>query len=504
MYCVLNITYVTFDSFFQVIIEGKDHKVCKMAFGGLYGIKFGRIDRIGNAKRDRSAPPQDKRGTSQGSRSRQISEELVTQVVNHIGSFPVRVSHYTRNKSSKKYLSPELSVRKMHELYVEKYEPEAYASLKENVKVKFNITYEFYANIFNTKFNLSFGKPKSDVCHTCDKFKNQIESSEENVKQQLKQEHQLHLAKANKFYDDLKLICQAAKTDENVDVIVFDYQQNLPVPILPIGDIFYKRQLWVYNQCFYSGKTDRSSMYMYDETVGKKGANETISFLKHYIDNTIDPSVKILYIFTDNCVGQNKNLALVQFLSLLTTTGRFTKIIHRFPERGHSFLPCDRKFGLIEKEKRKITYLYLPEEWMSKVLQTSKTFKVINVLRPMIKDYKSYLAPFFKKNLKLFTVTKYKSFCYEGRSLTVSVHHNIDNNPTVFHYIKDNVKLPTIDWSNVQQLYGSKLPINPLKLKNLKELSEYIPAAYQGWYNTLEENDAEDSSTDPTEFDEEI
>lgn len=115
----------------------------------------------------------------------------------------------------------------MHgELYIETHKPEASERFKENYKVKFNITYELYANIFNTQFNLSFGKPKSDVCHTCDKFKNQFESSEENVKQVLKNQHELIWVKP---ITDLKLICQAAKTNENVNILVFDYQQNLLV-----------------------------------------------------------------------------------------------------------------------------------------------------------------------------------------------------------------------------------------------------------------------------------
>lgn len=143
---------------------------------------------------------------------------------------------------------------------------------------------------------------------------------------------------------------------------------------------------------------------------GKKGANETVSFLKHYVDSVINPSVKTLYIFTDNCVGQNKNMVVVQMLSALVATGRFNIIYHRFPERGHSFLPCDRKFALIEKEKRKVTYLYLPEEWYSKVARTSQTFLVVNVLPKMIRDFRSYFQPFFKKKHKKLYNHKIQNF----------------------------------------------------------------------------------------------
>lgn len=149
------------------------------------------------------------------------------------------MSHYTRKKSTKKYLSAELSVHKMHFIWKN-------MKLKlmrhGNTIKKIQIKYEFYLHIFNTKFNLSFGKPKSDVCNRCDIFKNQIEAAiDHEEKTKLNRNHSLHLTKANKFYSDLKHLTELAKTDEHMDVISFDYQQNLPVPMLPIGDIFLQK-----------------------------------------------------------------------------------------------------------------------------------------------------------------------------------------------------------------------------------------------------------------------
>ncbi|XP_030762230.1 uncharacterized protein LOC115887048 [Sitophilus oryzae] len=346
----------------------------------------------------------------------------------------------------------------MHQLYVERYEPKKYIQWKADKTTKFEINYEFYLHIFNSKFNLSFGKPKMDVCNTCDKFKNQIDVAENpEEKSRLNREHSLHLAKAQKFYDDLNQLSKKAKTDETVDVISFDYQQNLPVPVLPIVE-------------------------------GEKGANETVSFLKHYVDSVINPSVKTLYIFTDNCVGQNKNMVVVQMLSALVATGRFNIIYHRFPERGHSFLPCDRKFAL-EKEKRKVTYLYLPEEWYSKVARTSQTFLVVNILPKMIRDFRSYFQPFFKKTIKNFTITKYKTFKYEEKKITVSACHNIDTLNRTFIAFKPNADLIALKEWTVPQLYITKLPVNPKKLQNLRELLDFIPLAYHGFYVSLETQD---------------
>lgn len=130
-------------------------------------------------------------------------------------------------------------------------------------------------------------------------------------------------------------------------------------------------------------------MYMFDELDCKKGANETISFLDHYIKNFIPATVKKLYLFSDNCPGQQKNMSMVYYLSSLTISQRFEEIYHHFPERGHSFLPCDHQFALIGNKKKGKEYIFIPEQYFSLVENASKQFQVINVQQPMIKDFKS-------------------------------------------------------------------------------------------------------------------
>ena len=45
-------------------------------------------------------------------------------------------------------------------------------------------------------------------------------------------------------------------------------------------------------------------------------------------------------------------------------TGRFDTIDNKFPVPGHSFLPSDGNFGVIEQRKRKASHVYIPEEWV--------------------------------------------------------------------------------------------------------------------------------------------
>ncbi|CAG9769729.1 unnamed protein product [Ceutorhynchus assimilis] len=73
-----------------------------------------------------------------------------------------------------------------------------------------------------------------------------------------------------------------------------------------------------------------------------------------------------------------------------------TQVIHQYPEPGHSFLPCDRSFGLIEKEKRRIERVYVHAEWKELVRKTSKKFRVIDVTQDLIMDFTEHFEPMFK------------------------------------------------------------------------------------------------------------
>lgn len=59
-----------------------------------------------------------------------------------------------------------------------------------------------------------------------------------------------------------------------------------------------------------------------------------------------------LVVWSDNCVGQNKNKMLLFLWIYLVTKGYFQEINQKFLVSGHSFLSCDRDFAHIEKRKR--------------------------------------------------------------------------------------------------------------------------------------------------------
>lgn len=116
--------------------------------------------------------------------------------------------------------------------------------------------------------------------------------------------------------------------------------------------------------------------------------------------NLLSPNVKKIYLFSDNCSGQNKNNALFQYLYTVLKSKLYgiEQIIYMYPEPGHSFLPNDRCFGRIEKKRKRLEQVYLPETYHELVHNTSKKFEVIKVTQDIIFNFSDSLSSMFKKN----------------------------------------------------------------------------------------------------------
>ena len=96
---------------------------------------------------------------------------------------------------------------------------------------------------------------------------------------------QLHHRKAEHFYESLREHTSLAKEDPSVATSSFDFQRSLPSPVLPVEEIFYARQLWLYTFGVHDCAMNVGTMYVWDESTAKRGSNEVGSCLLHYITN---------------------------------------------------------------------------------------------------------------------------------------------------------------------------------------------------------------------------
>lgn len=464
-------------------------RVCRHAFGSIHGISRKRVDQIAQTFRSRDIAAQPSNKGKHKNRPNRKSQDILQNLTTHIKSFPRRESHYSRNKSRRFYLSPDLSIKKMHELYLELYEPECAG----NPEYKPKVPYDFYFRFFKENFNYSFGAPRSDTCKKCDVLHTKLKdmSLDESERKELELERQNHVVKADLFFKELKEKTALCKHNDEVEVLTFDFQQNLPLPKVPVGEAFYKRQLWTYNFCIHSGKTNKAHFYLYDETTARKSPNEVVSFLYHYITNILPQNVTILYLFSDNAAAQNKNSTMVQFLYLLVRTMSIKKVVHRFPEPGHSFLPCDRCFGVIEKFLRRKDYVFSPQQYADYIKQAAKQFIPILVKQNMILNFSTHFDGHFKKvilsaNKQRFQISKYRIFEYSKEHLnhirvSVSTGLPIFIEFQILRDLQSNIQMDV-----AIPVYSQPIPLKKVKYVDVMQLAtRFVPVDQITFYNRL-------------------
>ncbi|KAK3799413.1 hypothetical protein RRG08_056732, partial [Elysia crispata] len=90
-----------------------------------------------------------------------------------------------------------------------------------------------------------------------------------------KEERNQHHMQAEQVKAQLK----EDKRKSNTKVICFDLQRTLPTPVPTTGVVYYKRQLWTYNQGIHDEQNEKAYMCMWHERQGSRGPNEIGSCL---------------------------------------------------------------------------------------------------------------------------------------------------------------------------------------------------------------------------------
>lgn len=348
--------------------KGIDIPVCKEFFKKNFCVSDGRLTRALCRKEQGDTPSRDQRGKK--TPYNKTSDAKVEAVTNFIDKFPRYQSHYSRKKNPNLcYLAPTLNLSIMYNLY---------KSESDNPVSLF-----VFRDIFRKKFNLSFHAPVSDSCRRCDEYEQKLKSELcETVLTNLKFEKDLHLRKAESARAGMTFDAELGKLPENdVTVIAFDLMSTLPTPHLSTGVCYYKRQLWTYCLGIHNLSNNQAHMYVWHEAIASRGPQEIGSCLKHYIENYVKTSKLVMY--SDQCGGQNRNikLSLICNYVIQNKISNVKQIDHKFLVSGHSYLACDRDFGVIEKNKKNYNDIYIPGDWV-KVISSSRKhnpFKIVEM-----------------------------------------------------------------------------------------------------------------------------
>lgn len=481
-------------NFSYFVLKGSNRiSICKQAFISIHAISHWQVQRL-NTLLLAAKSPNDLRGRH-NNRPRTLCDEWTQKIKEHIQTFPVKVSHYS--SKTIRYLDASLNVKTMHSLFVEKY-PEL-----ENL-----VKYEFYLKFFNENFNLKFGRPQVDVCSECERHGTRLKdvNLNDNAKRVVAAELMVHKRRAKKFYNKIAEVQTLCTERPEVMGLAFDYMQNMPLPHIPVQEIFYFRQLWVFAFQIHNLKENTGHFYTYHEGQGQKGPNEVCTFLNDYIMKHIPTEITELHLFSDGCAGQNRNQTMVRFLLSLQATKRFNKIYHYFPIRGHSFLPCDRDFACAKRNFRKNDRIYIPEEYEDLILTSRKRqpFTVKQIRYTDVIDFKNWWTDYYKKtcstrgtgpNKETFAVSNYRQFLYESSNPGyVKTWEYIDGlNSHTFKLLKEHKNSPPLPNSKA---YKEPVPINEKKILDIKKVMTYTHGEVlefyyhiTSWKTTNAEND---------------
>jgi len=161
--------------------------------------------------------------------------------------------------------------------------------------------------------------------------------------------------------------------------------------------------------------------------------------------------------------------------------------------------PCDRCFGHIEKKRRKVERVYLPQEYEDLVKNTNSRFNIIQVTQDMIYNFNAYLSPLCKKvinnkNKTKFTVMAYRYFEYTDTGLFCSVSANGISKE---HYILEKSGQKLVLGEDIPKLYKEPIKIKKEKFDDVEQPAiKYVPKQHQWFYLNLKTEDKNTTAID--------
>ena len=450
-----------------------DLQVCKLVYLNTLGISNTRVDyALKKCKLGISSP--DKRGMHPSNRT---SLDQISNIREFLDKVAKYKSHYST--SQKQYFSPDLNKRKLYQKYKEHQQDSSRKCVSSPVFCKVLSAY-----------NVGFYLPKTDTCQQCDALAVQLKSLSGEEKILCQEKLNKHHERAEQARTKLREATLQSKEDKSVLTFTFDMQKVHSLPHMQTSVVYYKRQLSVFNLGINTCSTNQGHMAMWTENEGKRGANDVCSALSAYLNSIDTQDVKKIYSFSDTCGGQNRNKTLLSFCMWVCDYFKIDEWEHIYLESGHSYLPNDRDFSVIEKHlKSSRCPIYSKNGWFDLVLNSSlKTpFKVIDMrdkfyqfdqlakCRSFNKSKTNDANPFNFLKLKAFTVKKQSD---------IVRYRTQDSGNQVFElrYPMENPSPQLIKCEYDQ------LKISKDKFEDLLSLLKYIPPAEHSFYQNLAHN----------------
>lgn len=294
-----------------------------------------------------------------------------------------------------------------------------------------------------------FIDPRSDLCVVCEDFKKELNRTAASLDEQkearqakvyeaalahlrlAQQERTFYRARtklAKRHHDELaaERRRQSSRVKANSKRMTahysWDFAQQLHYPFesQQVGPIYFKtpRRAQLFGVC--NEAVPRQINYLIDEgDFPGKTSNTVISLLHHFFDH-YGHGETTAYLTADNCVAQNKNNAMIQYLMYRVLTGLHDRIELSFLVVGHTKFSPDGYFGLIRKRYRH-SNVYTYDDLVETINQSSPSghnrcqrYASQRSGKPQIayRDWSTWLKEYFKD---IPGIARYRHFRIDHR-----------------------------------------------------------------------------------------
>lgn len=183
---------------------------------------------------------------------------------------------------------------------------------------------------------------------------------------------------------------------------------------------------------------------------------------------------------------------------------RFETITHYFLISGHTHLPSDRDFALIEKAQKKHQQIYDHHEWINIIAKANKKFLVTQISQKDILIVSSLLQNVTKpkktkcgEEVDFSSVLAFKFTMETPTSFFIKHAINGDFKEVQFFRV---CRPADITLRSLKPKYGGPIKINKKKLLDVKSLLPFVPPVYHDFYNRLIPNEEIDAADDEVEL----
>lgn len=171
----------------------------------------------------------------------------------------------------------------------------------------------------------------------------------------------------------------------------------------------------------------------------------------------------------------------------LVIKGYFHKIDMKFLVSGHSYMPCDRDFWIIEKRK-KVTKAFVPSQLgdMVKSARVKNPFKVVQMTEEDFHDIGTVADNFISTTKMNISKASWIQLNSE-KPTTVKIRKTFNEMEawTSIQVLKKGKKSQNIsDWQSLTPLSQSNRISNEKK-KDLLAMREYLDVEYRDFYTNL-------------------